>query len=425
MFSRVPVCFASLQDPVELRGLQVRRRFTPSSEADGVCNGATVREHLDAPDAGSDNQAAVRCVLAYYMAIRFQGLHGTRRHPLPSCGRIMLAVLRMGGGRAQPRVDGARLPGSVARSWGSWKLTRCHHPVPSSDHHRPARVHAALDFRGLNSTETVFANEAIKPPRNRSVRHDGNTTVQFRAATGLYRPGCGIENNCELISRGSTAVPCVFAKTHSPFLVTKAAERLGFTGSDVGIGTAALVAVRNPLDNYDGWRRYKASKSTKETREGTEASFAAFLQSWSDHINHWGRNSERHGVPTVFYRYEDLTSGVCREQIVRAAVKLSGLWDALELTDLDSLRAAEAYPPHDDAGERIATATGKHGAKYAREDIELALSSPLVRRFGYDTILHSWLKSADGKWQEDSGPKLGLRCYRIWPDTEANPPGKS
>ena len=159
--------------------------------------------------------------------------------------------------------------------------------------------------------------------------------------------------------------------------------------------------------------------------EGTEASFAAFLQSWSDHINHWGRNSERHGVPTVFYRYEDLTSGVCREQIVRAAVKLSGLWDALELTDLDSLRAAEAYPPHDDAGERIATATGKHGAKYAREDIELALSSPLVRRFGYDTILHSWLKSADGKWQEDSGPKLGLRCYRIWPDTEANPPGKS
>ena len=283
----------------------------------------------------------------------------------------------------------------------------------------------ALNAPTASRTETVFPNEAIKPPRKRTVPHDGNTTVQFRAATGLYRPRCGVENNCDQISRGSSAVPAVFAKTHSPFLMPKAAERLGFVGSDVGIGTAALVAVRNPLDNYDGWRRYRASKTTKDTREGTELSFAAFLQRWSDHINHWGGNSERHGVPTVFYRYEDLTSRVCREQIVRAAIKLSGLWDALELTELDSIRAAEAYQPHGDAGERIATATGKHGTEYAREDIELALRSPLVRRFGYDTVLHSWLLSADGKWQEDAGPKLGLRCYRIWPDTEATPPGKS
>ena len=50
---------AGLQDPIELYWLQVRRWVAAGPETGCVRNGAAVREHLDAPDAGSGNEAAV------------------------------------------------------------------------------------------------------------------------------------------------------------------------------------------------------------------------------------------------------------------------------------------------------------------------------------------------------------------------------
>ena len=61
-------------------------------------------------------------------------------------------------------------------------------------------------------------------------------------------------------------------------------------------------------------------------------------------MSYWKDNAERHGVPTLVYRYEDLFDDDCRVSVVRGALHLSGLYDELELNET-TVQTARLFVP--------------------------------------------------------------------------------
>eukprot|EP00040_Diaphanoeca_grandis_P033056 m.201558 g.201558 ORF g.201558 m.201558 type:complete len:427 (+) comp32800_c0_seq1:187-1467(+) len=258
-------------------------------------------------------------------------------------------------------------------------------------------------------THTVFAGERIKSNPNPSIRQFtlSEHCPLSNESRLMYQP-CGVENDCDMVSIGAAVPSTVVAKTHSPFV-----RKQGFadTTSDVGIGASALIAVRNPLDNFEAWWRYSVDKgrsqSSFDSKDDTSsrANFKTFFKEWTNHIEYWINNADFHKVPTIFYRYEDLVHTECRTNIVRTALQNSGLWSELRLSDYDAQEASIDHPPSKVMDTAVHSSKGKAkmSEAYSREEIEFAIKSPLVKMFGYDVLYASWL-NPEAETEEGGSP---------------------
>eukprot|EP00040_Diaphanoeca_grandis_P041630 m.263184 g.263184 ORF g.263184 m.263184 type:complete len:438 (+) comp49241_c0_seq1:399-1712(+) len=269
-------------------------------------------------------------------------------------------------------------------------------------------------------TETVYRGERVKKrPRNEAqyVALDGR--APFSVDTGLFEQPCGMDNNCDQVYVRNCTASTVIAKTHSPFLQQMHARYHKHAGSDVGIGASALVSVRNPLDNFDAWYRYTGAKGNFSSAEGgRDVNFKAFLEDWTEHNQYWLTNAIQHQVPSIFYRYEDLTIDKCRFNIIKSALQESGLWAELLLSDYDVALSSKDMQPNQGVESKLSEAQGKSGHSYPKADIELALQSPLVKLFGYEKLYKSWLNPDEDDGETEHDWENGENCvYRLPSET--------
>ena len=102
-------------------------------------------------------------------------------------------------------------------------------------------------IRGLLEGATGLATESVFP------EPDAIYSNRSRA----YGKGCGWLNDCEHVRRSRGDEPVV-VKTHFPFVTKEGIDIKGYIRrgvSDAGDASYLILAVRNPLDNYDAWMR--------------------------------------------------------------------------------------------------------------------------------------------------------------------------
>jgi len=243
-------------------------------------------------------------------------------------------------------------------------------------------------------THTVYSGERIKKRDSSISQYSGTEHTPLNNLSGLFYQPCGLENDCDLIPHLTQLPRTVFAKTHSPFVETDKIHK----GSDVGIGVAALIAIRNPLDNFEAWWRYSVTKKRTDSEfdskidHSSRSNFQTFFNDWTHHVQFWINNADFHKVPTIFYRYEDLMHEECRTSIIKAALQDSGAWNELGLSDYDVEQGSRDYPPSKEMAEATHVSKGKMGETYSQEEIKTAIASPLVQLFGYDKLYESWLE---------------------------------
>jgi len=287
------------------------------------------------------------------------------------------------------QVRGRMIFATVPRSGNSW-------------------MRRMLELASHLPTETVYRGERMKKrPKHKSQFVAADGRAPFSVDTGLFEQPCGMDNNCDLVFVRNCTASRVIAKTHSPFLQQLHARYHKHAGSDAGIGHSALISVRNPLDNFDAWYRYTGAKGNFSSPEGgRDINFKAFLQDWTEHMEYWLNNAKYHQVPSIFYRYEDLTIDKCRESIITNALQTSGLWNELLLSDYDVQLASDDMQPIKGLENKLSQGERKGGQQYSKDDIAMALESPLMKLFGYDTLYESWLNPSaqdaqDGQLEGD------------------------
>lgn len=131
------------------------------------------------------------------------------------------------------------------------------------------------------ATESVFNEKFMSgPPQQRTQK-----TSSQSAQTDLFGHRCGLLGDCDRVVRASDQ-ESVVVKTHSPFLISThspyAAAAPGDPPvSDAGVGAFALLAVRNPLDNYNAWVRYEEARGNRSAHK--HRTLDDFLDAWSHH----------------------------------------------------------------------------------------------------------------------------------------------
>jgi hypothetical protein len=226
-------------------------------------------------------------------------------------------------------------------------------------------------------------------------------SATWNDVTGLFGSDCGIIHACDRVQPTSRNI--VVAKTHAPFLplkqVTQHLHGLRYNSSDVGIGTFLLLPIRNPLDNWDAWIRYREKKTQMSTE--MEAEFPDYLRRWSQHHIYWLSSAVHANVPRFVFRFEDLGQAELRTRVLSLALRRSGLWDILGLHDTDiqlAINDPRVQPFAVGEDNHVSVERLAEGYRiYRAEDIELALTSvpSILRAFGYFDLYTLWLEAID------------------------------
>lgn len=93
-----------------------------------------------------------------------------------------------------------------------------------------------------------------------------------------------------------------------------------------------MLPIRNPLDNWDAWKRY-ASFHQNSAAHTTTGTFTEFLGRWKAHHSFWLRGHPGLDTPYLAYRFEDLHGQ--RHTILEAVLRRSGLWQERTLSIAD------------------------------------------------------------------------------------------
>ncbi|EDQ85592.1 uncharacterized protein MONBRDRAFT_11714 [Monosiga brevicollis MX1] len=146
-------------------------------------------------------------------------------------------------------------------------------------------------MRGMLEASTGVATESVfEEPGAKSSGH------------GSFVPACGWLQDCTLVQPASPFDAAVI-KSHFPFASPDdVLTHLRAGQSDVQDVHYALVAVRNPLDNFEAWE------------------LRAFMDIWSLHHDFWW---QQHGGRFI-YRYEDLLQDPIA--VLRKLLHHAGLW---------------------------------------------------------------------------------------------------
>ena len=115
----------------------------------------------------------------------------------------------------------------------------------------------------------------------------------------------------------ATPTEPVVVKTHYPF--HKPAKH-------IAPAAAILLLVRNPLSNYDGWRRYLNEVGKPEVADLTLVRFSRY---WGSHVKFWVTRATVLCVRLYEVRYEDLVNAEAAG--LYGILKGTGLFDDLGL----------------------------------------------------------------------------------------------
>jgi len=164
----------------------------------------------------------------------------------------------------------------------------------------------------------------------------------------------------------------VVIKTHHPFLYNKNHEQL----NDISI---IVKTIRNPLDNYDAWKRYL---------KGRNPSYSCkhFIDDWVQHHTFWWNISTTKCIPIYEYRYEDLLESPSQE-----IISFLNKTDFYHLPSFDPKGADDIkINEHQIAGCYFAT---NCPCKYmcSKDDIKYMLDTYLsiLKQYGYDKLLQN------------------------------------
>merc|ERR1719326_1518718 len=113
-------------------------------------------------------------------------------------------------------------------------------------------VRQLLELASGVATETVLPEAYQAPPSGAGE----NEEIQAVSSNGskLFGYSCGRINYCDRVSLPKPGALRI-VKTHATFLSSRKDER-GLLASDAGVGAFLLPPIRNPLDNYEAWKRY-------------------------------------------------------------------------------------------------------------------------------------------------------------------------
>ena len=92
--------------------------------------------------------------------------------------------------------------------------------------------------------------------------------------------------------------------------------------------SAVLKTIRNPLDEYDSWRRWRG-KNPDWPR--FLMSFREFAGEWAKFHNHWDTWGKENCSPIIEFKFEDLMQD--KAGVLREVLEETGLWAALSLSD--------------------------------------------------------------------------------------------
>lgn len=87
-----------------------------------------------------------------------------------------------------------------------------------------------------------------------------------------------------------------------------------------------ILPVRNPLDNFDAWRRYLDRRGPEFKSKQDHQTLAAFTEAWLQFHNFWFAQN----IPITTYRYEDITDNPLL--VLESALRSSGIWALRNLT---------------------------------------------------------------------------------------------
>eukprot|EP00937_MAST-01D_sp_MAST-1D-sp2_P002700 g2700.t1 len=92
--------------------------------------------------------------------------------------------------------------------------------------------------------------------------------------------------------------------------------------------TAVLKSTRNPIDEYDSWRRWRGRHPEWPRYR---MSFREFASEWAKFHRHWDVWSEEHCTPIVEFKFEELVRNP--RGVLRGILRETGLWRNLALDE--------------------------------------------------------------------------------------------
>lgn len=186
--------------------------------------------------------------------------------------------------------------------------------------------------RGFSSCQPIeWANGYRAPPAPACGRlHRSGVVAEPNTLTTATTPAAAATIAAARRTQRRNQPEPVVVKTHYPFHKP---------GKHLSPAATIVLLVRNPLSNYDGWRRYLA-----ETRRGDAAatlSLASFGRLWGAHVRFWVMRATTSCTKLYEVRYEDIVDAEAAQ-----------LYGVLQGTGLFAQLGLHAWHVH----EAIATA---------------------------------------------------------------------
>eukprot|EP00730_Choanoeca_flexa_P019106 TRINITY_DN9320_c0_g1_i3.p1 TRINITY_DN9320_c0_g1~~TRINITY_DN9320_c0_g1_i3.p1 ORF type:complete len:365 (+),score=39.33 TRINITY_DN9320_c0_g1_i3:431-1525(+) len=245
-------------------------------------------------------------------------------------------------------------------------------------------------MRGMLEAATGIGTESVFPEAGAKLSITGDT----------YIKPCGWLGQCAAV-RSPKKDDIHIIKTHFPFTTPRsdAESLIQNAQADIANLDYLLLAVRNPLDNYDAWVRY-VKDNIENWQNQPYLDLKSFVQAWALHHNFWYAQPQ----PRYIYRYEDLVENPIR--VTRLLLELSGIWQRSKLDEYALLRVANISQLQSYKRKQLRAQTRKkhdvsHSYKsHDAKDIRWILETfrPELERYGYDQLYETWLEAKLEDW---------------------------
>ena len=238
------------------------------------------------------------------------------------------------------------------------------------------------------SSESVFYEEGTKP----------------RHRTGTYSADCGEINDCDNVHPAEIGEPVVI-KTHAPFLAPDlicSDPNITMDGFKCNVNYALLL-VRNPLENYLAYIRYRSdvynAHGLPERGMDRRRQMKRVISRWAGLNDFW----RSYGTPLTSFRYEDLL--VDTWGILGGVLQSTGLRDLVP--GIDAKFAAAQMNPRLHPDKSLSSHEFFSREMYMSLEASdlrwiLATHRPMLARYGYDLLYEVWLEAIEGRETDEA-----------------------
>ena len=229
----------------------------------------------------------------------------------------------------------------------------------------------------------------------------------FKGSDGKREAATG--SGCPVNLRRATSADPLVVKSHFPVQHREwqymKAHRI----------SAILKTIRNPLDEYDSWRRWRG-KNPEWPR--FLMSFKEFAGEWVKFHTHWDAWSKENCTPIVEFKFEDLMKE--KAGVLREVLQQTGLWDELSLSNASVAEALRIVVEQDEkahAAHGKVTGSLKTGMSIGKQylgkefgdDVSVAdidwfatEHGNLLKRYGYNRLFETARKELAAAGPETS-----------------------